>query len=91
MLEDVSYSVYNMVLWGRASHISYMPKTRDYQIVGEIIKRFRIERLKNKPFMSISGGERQLVLVARAIAQKTPIILMDGLTTYLDIKIRYVY
>lgn len=81
-----SYSVYNMVLWGRAPHISYMPRPKDYKIVDETIKRFGIEHLKDKPFMSISGGEKQLVLVARAIAQKTPIVLMDEPTTYLDIK-----
>ncbi|NLW65495.1 MAG: ABC transporter ATP-binding protein [Clostridiales bacterium] len=81
-----AYSVYNMILWGRAPYISYMPKPRDYQIVDETIERFQIAHLKDKPFSSISGGEKQMVLIARAIAQKTPIVLMDEPTTYLDIK-----
>ena len=81
-----SYTVYNMILWGRAPYISYTPKAADYQIVDDTIDRFEITHLKNKPFTSISGGEKQLVLIARAIAQKTPIVLMDEPTTYLDIK-----
>lgn len=42
--------------------------------------------MKEKAFSSISGGEKQLVLIARAIAQKTPIVLMDEPTPYLNIK-----
>lgn len=80
------YSVYNMILWGRAPYISYTPKPEDYRIVDETIERLKIERLKDKPFTGISGGEKQLVLIARAMAQKTPIVLMDEPTTYLDIK-----
>lgn len=81
-----SFTVHSMILLGRAPHISYMPKRSDYEIVDEVLDRFDISHLKDKPFTRISGGERQLVLVARAIAQRTPIVLMDEPTTYLDIK-----
>lgn len=80
-----AYTVYNMILWSRAPYISYIPGSEDYKIVDETVTRFGLERLQNKPFNEISGGEKQMVLIARAIAQKTPIILMDEPTTYLDL------
>lgn len=82
---NFSFTVYNMILWGRAPHISYTPKAEDYAIVAETIERLKINHLRDKVFTELSGGEKQMALVARAIAQKSSVILMDEPTTYLDI------
>ena len=80
-----SFSVEEAIMWGRAPYISYLPRAMDYEIVDDVIRQFRIDHLKKKSFNSISGGERQMVLVARAIAQQSPIVLMDEPATYLDL------
>lgn len=81
-----NYSVEDAILWGRAPYISYLPRSRDHEIVEETMNRLEISHLRKKTFNAISGGERQMVLVARAIAQRSPVILMDEPTTYLDVR-----
>lgn len=81
-----SYTVADMVMWGRSPYISYKPKSEDYNIVQDALEQFKIGHLAHKPFNSISGGEKQLTLIARAIVQDTPIVLMDEPATYLDLK-----
>lgn len=83
---NFSYSVLNMVMWGRAPYISYMPKKEDYEIVDATIERVGITHLRDKLINNLSGGEKQMVLIARALAQKTGIVLMDEPATYLDLK-----
>lgn len=80
------YSVYDMILCGRAAHIAYLPGPEDRAAVEEVIERFGIEQLRDKPVGELSGDEKQMVLIARAIAQKTPVVLMDEPTPYLDIR-----
>ncbi|PKM95055.1 MAG: ABC transporter ATP-binding protein [Firmicutes bacterium HGW-Firmicutes-1] len=81
-----NYSVFDMVLLGRSPHIGYMPKKEDDLKVEEAISHIGIEHLKNKEFNRLSGGERQMVMIARAIAQDTQVILLDEPTSYLDLK-----
>ena len=80
-----SFSVREAILWGRAPYITYLPRDNDHKIVENVIKQFHIERLADKSFNEISGGERQMVMIARAIAQEAPIVLMDEPATYLDL------
>lgn len=81
-----NFSVFDMVLLGRSPHIGYMPKKEDTEKVEEAICHIGIEYLKNKDFNKLSGGEKQLVMIARAIAQDTEVILLDEPTSYLDLK-----
>lgn len=81
-----NFSVFDMILLGRAPHIEYLPRKEDILKVEEAICSIGIEDLKNKEFNRLSGGERQLVMIARAIAQDTEIILLDEPTSYLDLK-----
>lgn len=82
------YSVYDVVLMGRAVHVGMfsVPSKKDCKKAQEAIEIVAISHLKDKPYTKISGGERQLVLIARAIAQDTPIMLFDEPTSHLDFK-----
>ena len=66
-----------------------MPKATDIKIALESMKTLNILPLKNKVFTKISGGERQLVLIARAIAQQTKLLIMDEPTNNLDFEIKH--
>lgn len=80
------YTALEMVLMGRTPQIGMwsMPKATDIKIALESMKTLNILPLKNKVFTKISGGERQLVLIARAIAQQTKLLIMDEPTNNLD-------
>ncbi len=82
------YSVFDVVLMGRASYVSVFssPGKRDYEMTENALKTVGIEQLKDKPYTKISGGERQLTLIARALAQDTPVILLDEPTSHLDFR-----
>jgi iron complex transport system ATP-binding protein len=83
---NFNFSVSEMILLGRSPHVGYLPKKEDIEKTEEAISYIGIENLKNKKFNKLSGGERQLVMIARAIAQDTEVILLDEPTSYLDLK-----
>jgi iron complex transport system ATP-binding protein len=82
------YSVFDVVLMGRASYIGVFssPGKKDYEKAEEALKTVGIEHLKNILYTKISGGERQLTLIARAIAQEAPVMLLDEPTSHLDFR-----
>ena len=81
-----SYSVTEMVLMGTTSQISPMskPSKEQIKIVEESLDKIGISYLKDRNFINLSGGERQLVLIARALAQRAKILVMDEPTSDLD-------
>lgn len=81
-----AYSVLDIVLMGRTPYLSItsVPGKNDYKIAEEALENLGILHLKDKIYTEISGGERQLVLMARAIAQRPEILLLDEPTSHLD-------
>ncbi len=80
-------SVRTMVLHGRFSHLSYPRRYRseDIKAAEEALKTVGIEDLADKKVASLSGGTVQLVFLAMALAQNSPVILMDEPASFLDI------
>ncbi len=81
-----AYSVEEMVLMGRTAHGSLLsrPTASDQQIARGALERFGIAALAQRPYTMISGGERQLTLLARAFAQEPRFIVLDEPTASLD-------
>jgi len=82
------YTVFEIVLMGRtfATGTFSSPDRRDREIAQEAIILTGIEDIAHKPYTQISGGELQLVMIARALAQKARLIIMDEPTSHLDFK-----
>lgn len=84
--QSFAYSVYDMILMGRAAFVKNFssPGKRDHEICEEMLRRLSLEGLRDKLFNQISGGEQQLVLIARAMVQQPLIMMMDEPTSNLD-------
>ena len=82
-----AYSVEEMVMMGRAPYLSWLgsPTKEDQIIVAEALEQVGLSDFRERPYTQISGGERQLVLIARGLAQKCQILLMDEPTAHLDL------
>lgn len=79
------FSVEDVVLTGRAGYVKLMPGREDLEKVLEVLERIGIMHLRKRPFTELSGGEQQLVMIARVLAQSPKIILLDEPTSHLDL------
>lgn len=88
---NFDYTVEEFVLMGRNPHKSYFsqPNESDYAAVKESLDLLGIYGKKGSYMSEISGGERQLAYIARAVTQKPSIIIMDEPTSALDYSNQY--
>jgi len=81
------FTVSEIVLMGRAPHQrSMLERDEDFDITREAMEMAGVAHLSDRSIMRLSGGERQGVLIARALAQRPSILLLDEPTAFLDIK-----
>ena len=80
------YTILEYVLMGRAPYISAFasPSEEDIRIAVDAIREVGVYHLIEKPVNEVSGGEHQLALIARALAQQPEILLLDEPTSHLD-------
>lgn len=81
-----SMSVFDMVAYGRVPFTGFLGRLRekDKQIIEKALIETGIENLYDRRFFELSDGERQKVMIAKSLAQETPIILLDEPTAFLD-------
>ena len=84
--EVQNLTVEEIVGLGRSPYTGFFGKlhVNDQQIVDESITAVGIQKLKNRMIQTLSDGERQKVMIAKALAQQTPVIFLDEPTAFLD-------
>lgn len=84
--EAFGYRVFDVVLMGRMPHASFFGRygETDRRITCESLEKLSIGHLSERPYTEVSGGERQLTLIARALAQGAQTFIMDEPTNGLD-------
>lgn len=79
-------SVMDTVMLGRKPYIKWRPSEEDIEIVSNCLMRFHLETIAQREFNALSGGQKQTVLIARALAQTPRMYLFDEPVSFLDVR-----
>lgn len=84
---NFDFKVEEVVLLGRSPHKKIMEgdTMQDYEIVRSCLQKVGMEAYRQRSFNTLSGGEQQRVILARALAQQTECLVLDEPTNHLDI------
>jgi iron complex transport system ATP-binding protein len=88
LMPAFSFTALEMVLMGRTPHLSAWGGSRpeDWSRVREAMAATSVQHLADRPVEELSGGERRRVVLAQALAQETPVLLLDEPTAHLDVR-----
>ena len=85
---NFDFTVEEVVLMGRAPHKTAFSKDTeaDYRIAEDALRRVDMLDFRDRSFNTLSGGEKQRILLARTLAQQVELLILDAPTNHLDIK-----
>src|SRR5574338_771955 len=83
-----AYTVWETVLFGRTPYLGFLgqPSRKDEEIARQSLERVSALHFMDRRVGELSGGEQQRILLARALCQSTPILLLDEPTAHLDLQ-----
>lgn len=85
---NFDFTVRDIVLMGRAPHKKFMERDtkEDYDIMYDSLKKVDMLDFLDRSFLTLSGGEQQRIILARALTQQTDCLILDEPTNHLDVK-----
>jgi iron complex transport system ATP-binding protein len=87
------FTVEEIIAMGRRPYLDTFGilAKKDRDIIANVVNLLSMDKIIKRKYLSLSGGERRLVLIARALAQETSVLLMDEPTTYLDLNYKIIF